>query len=261
MSSADNSALDSAQPQTSFRLKAGLFPLTLLEVQGLDRESFTRELQAKVAEAPAFFQQAAVILSIDQQARGDMTLAQLIALCRQHGLVPVVLKGGSDSLQQEAQQLGLALMPEGRTRPQKAAAAEAAAPVETPAENVAEPAAADETPGVAASGGSNRVITTPIRSGQQVYAAGGDLIVLSSVSAGAEVLADGNIHVYGPLRGRALAGVRGDTSARIFCQSLEAELISIAGDFQLSDDLRGKLWKQPVQICLNDQKLSVEPLT
>ncbi|MYM64836.1 septum site-determining protein MinC [Pseudomaricurvus sp. HS19] len=256
MSTVENSMLES-QPPSSFRLKAGLFPLTLLEVQGLDRQSFERELQLKVAEAPAFFQQTPVILSFDADARGDMSLAELVELCRTQGLVPVVLRGGSEELQQQALQQGLALMPEGRSRAAKAE------PEPSPAEDVPEPAAPaaeDEPSAPVPGGGGNRVITTPIRSGQQVYAAGGDLIVLSSVSAGAEVLADGNIHVYGPLRGRALAGVRGDTGARIFCQSLEAELISIAGDFQLSDDLRGKLWKQPVQICLSDQKLTVEPL-
>ncbi len=252
MSTVENSTLES-QPPSSFRLKAGLFPLTLLEVQGLDRQSFERDLQLKVAEAPAFFQQTPVILSIEAEARGTMGLAELIELCRGQGLVPVVLRGGSEALQQQALQQGLALMPEGRSRTPKAD------PEPQPAAAVAAPAA-EEEPVAPVPGGGNRVITTPIRSGQQVYAAGGDLIVLSSVSAGAEVLADGNIHVYGPLRGRALAGVRGDTGARIFCQSLEAELISIAGDFQLSDDLRGKLWKQPVQICLSDQKLTVEPL-
>ena len=103
----------------------------------------------------------------------------------------------------------------------------------------------------------NLVITTPVRSGQQVYAKGGDLIIIAPVSAGAEVLADGNIHIYGPLRGRALAGVSGDKSARIFCQSLEAELISIAGSYKVNEDLQKDHWKKNTQASLNGDQLTV----
>jgi septum site-determining protein MinC len=106
----------------------------------------------------------------------------------------------------------------------------------------------------------SKIVTTPIRSGQQVYAPGGDLIIMASVSAGAEVLADGNIHIYGALRGRALAGVLGDTSARIFCQSLEAELVSIAGNFKVDEDLRKDHWKTAAQVSLDEQTLCIAPL-
>ena len=95
---------------------------------------------------------------------------------------------------------------------------------------------------------TTKLITHPVRSGQQIYAAGGDLVVLSSVSPGAEVLADGNIHVYGTLRGRALAGVKGNRSARIFCQRLEAELISIAGHYKISEDLRNSHWQKALRL-------------
>jgi septum site-determining protein MinC len=106
----------------------------------------------------------------------------------------------------------------------------------------------------------SKIVTTPIRSGQQVYAPGGDLIIMAAVSAGAEVLADGNIHVYGALRGRALAGVKGDTSARIFCQSLEAELVSIAGTFKVDEDLRNEHWKTAVQIGRDEGALCITAL-
>ncbi|NIE67600.1 septum site-determining protein MinC [Burkholderia sp. Ax-1719] len=104
------------------------------------------------------------------------------------------------------------------------------------------------------------VVDRPLRSGQRVYAKG-DLVVLGMVSNGAEVIAEGNIHIYAPLRGRALAGVHGNHDARIFCTSLEAELISIAGIYRttevpLSDDVRGK----PAQIRLDEEKLLIEPL-
>jgi len=104
-------------------------------------------------------------------------------------------------------------------------------------------------------------VTTPIRGGQQVYAQGGDLIVLAPVSPGAELLADGNIHVYGPLRGRALAGIKGDTSARIFCQQLTAEMVSIAGQYKVAEDLRrDPLWAEAVQISLSGDVLNITRL-
>ena len=105
-----------------------------------------------------------------------------------------------------------------------------------------------------------KIINQPVRSGQQVYAPEGDLIILAPVQAGAEVLAAGNIHVYGPLRGRALAGIHGAESARVFCQSLEAELVSIAGHYKISEDLQDIGWKSAVQIQLRDDVLVVTPL-
>ena len=104
------------------------------------------------------------------------------------------------------------------------------------------------------------MISEPVRSGQQIYAPNGDLLVLAPVSHGAELLADGHIHIYGPLRGRALAGVTGDTEARIFCQSLEAELISIAGQYKISEDLEGDYWQQPVVVHLTEGHLQIRAL-
>ncbi|MNP48468.1 Septum site-determining protein MinC [compost metagenome] len=106
-----------------------------------------------------------------------------------------------------------------------------------------------------------KLITTPVRGGVQIYAAGGDLIVLAPVSPGAELLADGNIHVYGPMRGRALAGVKGDTSARIFCQQLAAELVSIAGNYKVAEDLRrSPQWGQAVHVSLSGDVLNITRL-
>ena len=106
-----------------------------------------------------------------------------------------------------------------------------------------------------------RVVSTPIRGGQQVYAQGGDLVVLAPVSPGAELLADGNIHVYGPLRGRALAGIKGDTTARIFCRQLAAEMVSIAGQYKVAEDLRrDPLWAEAVQVSLSGDVLNITRL-
>ncbi|MCY1408448.1 Septum site-determining protein MinC [compost metagenome] len=106
-----------------------------------------------------------------------------------------------------------------------------------------------------------KIITSPVRGGQQIYAQGGDLVVVSSVSPGAELLADGNIHVYGPMRGRALAGIKGDHKARIFCQQLGAELLSIAGQYKVSEDLRrDPLWGAGVQVSLSGDVLNITRL-
>jgi septum site-determining protein MinC len=261
MSSSTHSPAETSPTPASFRLKAGLYPLTLLEIQRCERSQFERDLRAKVAEAPAFFQQAPVILSVETDAEpgAGFPLAELLAMCRRFGLIPVALRGGSDALQQQALSEGMALMPEGRSKALKDEPR--AAPKEAPEEPPQAAPAKSEVVRAETSAGPSKIITTPIRSGQQVYAAGGDLIILSSVSPGAEVLADGNIHVYGRLRGRALAGVHGNTNARIFCQRLEAELISIAGDFKMSDDLRSDpLWEKAVQISHNEQTLTITAL-
>ena len=143
-----------------------------------------------------------------------------------------------------------------------------AVPAETQAEKPAEPQepakdAAAEKPAEppAPVVRPTKMVTTPVRGGVQIYAAGGDLIVLAPVSPGAELLADGNIHVYGPMRGRALAGVKGDTSARIFCQQLAAELVSIAGNYKVAEDLRrSPQWGQAVHVSLSGDVLNITRL-
>ncbi len=238
-----------------FRLKAGLFPLTQLDISDYEHSHFAEQLRAKAAEAPAFFQHTPVVLNFEPyQGTLSPPLLELAALCREHGLIPVALRSPDEALQQLAREAGLALMPAGRPGRDDSEAAPPPTAAETDA--TANTASAGER-----STSPSKIIDTPIRSGQQVYAAGGDLIVLSSVSAGAEVRADGNIHIYGARRGRALAGVRGDTSAGIFCQSLEAELVSIAGNFKLDEDLRGEHWKAATKIRLSEQTLHIQPLS
>jgi septum site-determining protein MinC len=233
----------------AFRLKGGLFPLTLLEISHFQAEDFAEQLRAKSAEAPGFFKQTPVVLSFEafEENLATLPLANIVQICRDQGLLPVALRNDSEILKQLAEGLSLAIMPLSRVK---------SAP-EARADTAPEPSPAQQ-PDISSS--PTKIITSPIRSGQQVYAPGGDLIIMSSVSAGAEVLADGNIHVYGALRGRALAGVLGDTSARIFCQSLEAELVSIAGTFKVDEDLRQEHWKTAIQASLNEQSLCISPL-
>ncbi|MGQ0700987.1 MAG: septum site-determining protein MinC [Panacagrimonas sp.] len=107
---------------------------------------------------------------------------------------------------------------------------------------------------------STRVVVEPIRSGQQVYAESADLVVMNTVSPGAEVIADGCVHVYGSLRGRAIAGARGDSEARVFCRRMEAELLAVAGIYAVADQMHGALRGQAVQALLVDGTLRIEKL-
>ncbi len=261
MSPTNSSTAEIAPAKTSFRLKGGLFPLTLLELHHYDPVQLQQDLATKVAEAPGFFQQTPVILGLDNFSGNstELPLDSLRQSLRDNGMLLVALKGAPAELEARAEQAGLAIMA-AQSRPSN----------KTPRESSPEPtpviqAVEEPTPDIAANTPvhtaiGNKIITTPVRSGQQVYAPGGDLIVLAPVSAGAEILADGNIHVYAPLRGRALAGVQGDESAQVFCQSLEAELISIAGHFKLVEDLKNEHWKQAVRISLQEQTLHTAPL-
>ena len=191
-------------------------------------------------------------------------------LCREFGLIVIALRGSNDHLQDAASAMNLALLPASKVKKSESQSegepdiegllspqtnqSEQPCPEDVQAqkdeETVVRMPAAPET----------KIVTTPVRSGQQIYAAGGDLVVLAPVSAGAEILADGNIHVYGPARGRILAGVRGNRSSRIFCQALEAELVSIAGYFKVNEDLRQHHWKQSVQVSLTDETLNIDCL-
>jgi septum site-determining protein MinC len=266
-------ASDNQVTTATFRLKGGLFPLTLLEISRFDAVDFEQQLREKAAAAPGFFKQTPVVLSFDDFV-GDLDtlpLADILTICRSQGLLPVALRSGVESLAQQAQVLSLAIMPATRVKPApeplvetEPSAATEASTAEISQDEPAAPASVQlelsPSSHIEINRNPSKIITTPIRSGQQVYAPGGDLIIMAAVSAGAEVLADGNIHVYGALRGRALAGVKGDLSARIFCQSLEAELVSIAGTFKVDEDLRNEHWKTAVQIGRDEQSLCITPL-
>lgn len=228
-----------------FKLKGSRVTITILELYEYDYQRFTEQLAETVQSAPDFFCQTPVILSLEKyQDNGFIDFIEIGELCREYGLVPVAIRGGTEEQIISANVAGLPQLPASKER----------------AEPVPETPAAKAEPQQETSSDETRLITTPVRSGQQIYAANGDLIIVAPVSAGAEILASGNIHVYGPLRGRALAGVNGNTEARIFCQSLEAELISIAGSYKVSEDLREHHWKGAIQARLEKDQLVIEPL-
>ncbi|MHB1075321.1 septum site-determining protein MinC [Thiobacillus sp.] len=172
---------------------------------------------------------------------------------KSRGLNPFAVQNASAELAAAAQQAGLLVLND--VAPAPAAVAAEPEPVPEPeAVSAPEPAPSAAAP--------TRIIDKPLRSGQRVYAAGGDIVVLAAVNPGAEVIADGSIHVYAPLKGRALAGARGDTSARIFTTHLEAELVSIAGVYRTFDAAPdAAVARKPAQIRLADaSQIVIEPL-
>lgn len=232
----------SSAQQAPFELKGSLFTLTVLHLRRPDLKAVDRLLGEKVRQAPGFFTNAPAIIDLDdlEDPQAAVDFAGLYDLLRRRGIIPVGVRNGLPEQQSAAVLAGLPVMPEGRghMEPRKT------------------------EPGKAETGNarSTKLVTQPVRSGQQIYAPDGDLILLGAVSPGAEVLADGNIHIYGRLQGRALAGAKGDAQARIFCQQLEAQLVSIAGHWRVIEDLDASARSQPVQIYLADDRLIIEPL-
>lgn len=192
---------------------------------------------------------------------GSIDWPKLIALFRAHRLNPVAVRNAPAQLEDELRAHGLAIDRMEQPRQPEAAPKPAAAPAPTPAPAPAPaPAAAPAAPAPSATTPA-MIIDLPVRSGQRIYARGSDLIVMATVNPGAEVIADGSIHVYAPLRGRALAGASGNGNARIFSLAMSAELVSIAGVYRTFDEGWPKaLAGQPAQVLLKDDKLETRAI-
>jgi septum site-determining protein MinC len=238
-------------------LKSATLTLVAVVLKTTDLAALAHELGERFGASADFFNQDPVVIDL-APVKADtqrIAFADLIALLRQHRMVPVAVKGGSPTQLADAQAAGLFEAPEGTsTKPAR---------VETVVQEVVREVVREVPVEVPVPGPAvpTMVIDKPLRSGQQVYAKGGDLVVLAAVNNGAEVIADGHIHVYAPLRGKAIAGARGNTEARIFTTCLEPELISIAGTYRtsetpLSPDVLGK----PAQIRLEGDKLVMEAI-
>ncbi len=215
-----------------------MLTLSVLHLLSSDMDRLAAHLDAKLASAPEFFRGLPVLIDFEVMAGQAVDMAALKDMLVARKLMPVGVRGVDEAQRAAAEEVGLGLLAGGSPIARR----------EEPSQST-KPAA-----------GAAMIVRHPVRSGQQVYARGGDLVVLSSVSPGAEVLADGHVHVYGPLRGRALAGVQGDTEARIFCQSLNAELIAIAGNYRVSEHIREEERGHPVQIFLDGDSLRIETL-
>lgn len=233
----------------AFNLKAGLNPITTLLIQTIDLAQIQLELKAKVEQAPKMFVRLPCIFDfVDLKDKID--LPSLYLLCHEFGMLPIGVKNAQDDHQELLEQLELADFGKGRNKAPKALQPEAVDDAkivaqDTPEENteatdlieeIQSPAVNSATEAPAqTSQAKTTVHKFPVRSGQQLRAEG-DLIIFGLVSTGAEVLAGGSIHIYGPLRGRALAGITGNSEATISCQALEAELVAIAGEYKLFED-------------------------
>ncbi|MNF75146.1 Septum site-determining protein MinC [compost metagenome] len=236
-----------------FQLKGSMLAITVMELAHYDLERLDRQLDEKVAQAPNFFQNTPLVMALDKLPDGEpgLDLPALLDICRRHGLRTLAIRANHAEHIAAADALDIPVLPPSGARERPLDPVEPAA--KKPVEKPLEPPEPKVQP--------TKVITTPVRGGQQVYAPGGDLVVLAAVSPGAELLADGNIHVYGPMRGRALAGIKGDTKARIFCRQLAAELVSVAGQYKVADDLRrDPLWGQQVQVSLSGDVLNITRL-
>ncbi|HZW26642.1 MAG TPA: septum site-determining protein MinC [Gallionella sp.] len=268
--------------EPAFKIKNGNFPLFVLHVHTTDMDKLKSELETRLTQTPDFFTNTPVVLALAAIADSGVTpdLADLTSFMRTHGMWAAGVLGGSAGQREAAVQAGLVLFPDAPSRraPQ---APQAEMPQETP---LPPPTKQPELPGLdttavedeprkeatrsgaetpqpTAPQPSTMIIDKPVRTGQRIYARNANLVVLAIVNAGAELIADGDIHIYAPLRGKAIAGAQGNENARIFVHRLEAELVSIAGCFQVfengvPENVRGK----PAQIRLDGTRLIFDPL-
>jgi len=245
-----NSRPPAGEAPPAFELKAAGFTLPVIRLLNGDMEAVAEQIGAKVEQAPDFFHNTPVVIDLGAfpEWAGEVEFPLLVGLLRGYGMIPFGVRGGSKAQHAAAEAMDLAVLGEAYSRSAKAA----------PAAASAAGAAAPETGHGAVP--TFTLVTRPVRSGQSIYAAGGDLSVIAPVSSGAELKADGNIHVYGVLRGRAQAGHRGNVEARIFCQDLQAELVSVAGHYRVAENIPADLRGVPVQVYLDQKILRIEKI-
>jgi septum site-determining protein MinC len=264
----------------AFDCKGSVLTVMVLHLRDTEPEILYPQLEEKIGRARSFFANAPMLIdlrSVDGPGQAALDLPTLVATLRDLGVVPVGLRGALPLLHEAAREAGLGLLAVPGVE-RTVAAAPPEEPVREPAPAAAEPAPAEEEPAPAApeqvlpaeeaapapplpaSPATTVTVTQPVRSGQQVIAPHGDLVVLSSVNAGAEVFAAGSIHVYGALRGRALAGIDGDTSARVYSLQFNPELVAVAGEYLVNESLSKRIQNRSVSVSLVDGVLRCQPL-
>jgi septum site-determining protein MinC len=244
-----------------FDLKGTMAPLTVLRLRTIDLAQIERQLRIKIAQLPHLFVDAPVLLDLGALEGGGagLAFADLVRMLRACRLVPVAVSNITEELRPRAVDAGLGYLAPAPTRARADGRAAATTPAPAtaapgPGPDAAGPAPASSAPAMPsptrapASHAGPMVINQPVRSGQVIYAQHSDLVVLAPVNPGAQVIADGHIHIYAPLRGRAVAGVQGLLGARIFCQRLEAELVAISGAYVMSEDIPADRRGRPAQI-------------
>ena len=258
----------------ALEVKGTITPVTVICLRSVDAARIEKELRARVDPAPQLFLNAPVVIDvadIDPNA-GPLPLADIVARVRACRMVPIGVAHLAPEQVALAAEVGLAIVQLGfgksrGARANSSSLMEPPAP-QTPAQpavravHAAQPAVAAAPKAAAPAAESSApslTVSQPVRGGQVVYSHG-DLVVCAPVNAGAQVIADGHIHIYGRLRGRALAGARGNADARVFCQCLEAELIAVAGEFLTADDIPKELLGRPAQVYLENGAVKVGPL-
>ncbi|MBP6121281.1 MULTISPECIES: septum site-determining protein MinC [Providencia] len=238
-------------PQSPIELKGSSFTLSVIHLYSEEPKLIKKALRDKVSQAPDFLKNAPVVINI-AELTPNADLYSIHKAIVSAGLRIVGVSGCTDPLlRKKVNDAGLPVLSEGKS--QKT--------VEIQPEIVhSEPEMIVVPPTSESSYRKTRIINTPVRSGQRIYAPNSDLIVTTNVSAGAELLADGNIHIYGVMRGRALAGASGDVDSQIYCTHLQAELVSIAGEYWLSDQIPTEFLAKAARLCLVDNKLHIEYL-
>jgi septum site-determining protein MinC len=231
----------------AFKLKGTMPAITMLHVLTSDLEQIDAQLAEHISQMPQFFLHAPVMLDLEALADEPFDLARMGQLLRERRLVPVAVRNPTEPQKESAIAAGWGVLQTTLVRPLRASAP----PPEV--EPVTVPAPPEPPLG-------GLTIRQPVRSGQVVYAAGGDLVVLAPVSSGAELIADGNIHVYAPFRGRALAGVHDNTQASIFCMNLGAEFLSIAGRHVMADDIPAERRGKPARVHLSGDRVVIDAI-
>ena len=237
-----------------YEIKSADLPLVAFQLKSMDLRAVEQALSQQLSETPGFFDHDPALIDLDNLVSDADTLdfTRLVYILHQHQLKPVAVKTSNAQWLEAAKAAGLAQADDARIRRQVPVSSAAAV-------------AAPEPVTVAPTLTDAMVLDRPLRSGQQVYARGRDLIVLAMVNPGAEVLADGHIHVYAPLRGKAIAGAKGFAGARIFAQNMDPELISIAGVYRTSEnplpsEVRGHAAQVSLQAGPDGDKLLIVPL-
>lgn len=262
----------SAQPGRSpdtepFRLRGTNFNHVVLHILDPRPDAVLPALGRLIHRAPAFLRNAPVVLGLsDLDAAVEIAFEELIAGVRRLHLFPIGVVGGTRAQQAAAAAAGLPVLSRQGAKgedvdlsvPQATEPTSAAPAVEAPA--VEASAVEESAPEPTALSGKTLLVTAPVRSGSRVYAPGADLVVTATVNAGAEVIADGNVHIYGALRGRAIAGAAGDERARIFALSFDPELVAIAGLYRVREDLDSSLIGHGAQLQLDGERIRIEPL-
>lgn len=265
MATAPGATAASFEPAGELRI--GQVGIANLRIRTLDIERLAAEMRDRVQRAPKLFARGAVVVDFGGlPALPDVATARaLLDALREAGALPVALAWGSSENEQLAVELGLPLLAKFRAQYEPAGGSPAPeaspAPPPAPVERTRAAAKAPAADVPAARGGEPGLMqSSAVRSGQQVYADNRDLTVLAAVGAGAEVIADGSIHIYGTLRGRALAGAQGNTKARIFCREFQAELVAIAGHYKVLEDIPADLRGKAVQVWLDGDQLKIAAL-